>query len=322
MNAIGFKYSQSKKSRNPIGGGYRKPCHRRITTRRSPTASTRRGGMNPFDEELGETQSVCHQGGVMQVQESVSFLPTNSANAHSVGAEVELSPTLAKGGGESGNKPSVAIGFKAGQSADGGLGDEREVSPTLSHKPSALEPTLAQSGVQCLTPSHPQTHRVYSEQGAFPSLCHNGGEAGQNQQAVLASLSQMRYIVRRLTPTEAERLMGLPDGWTIPTGLSRYFDANGEPSPELVDEFVERFDTFNAIMAAYEHKAPPKGKLRKQVAEWLKKISCAETCPDSPRYKGCGNSWASNQPRWILTRLLAIGENIDPFTGESHATDK
>lgn len=110
--------------------------------------------------------------------------------------------------------------------------------------------------------------------------------------------------------------MGLPDGWTIPMGLRRYFGADGEPSPELVDEFVERFDTFNAIMAAYEHKAPPKGKSRKQVAEWLKKISCAETCPDSPRYKGCGNSWASNQPRWILTRLLAIGEGIDPFTGE------
>ncbi|MBQ1428720.1 MAG: hypothetical protein IIZ06_03545 [Kiritimatiellae bacterium] len=211
--------------------------------------------------------------------ESVAFLPTNSANAQSIGAEDELSPTLAKGGGESGNKPSVAIGFKAGQSKDGGLGDEREVSPTLSHKPSALEPTLAQS--QC-------------------------------------DLSQMRYIVRRLTPIEAERLMGLPDGWTIPTGLRRYFGADGEPSPELVDEFVERFDTFNSIMAAYEHKAPPKGKSRKQVADWLKKISCTETCPDSPRYKGCGNSWASNQPRWILTRLLAIGENIDPFTGEEY----
>ena len=52
--------------------------------------------MNPFDEDLGETQSVCHQNGVMQT-----------------------------------------IGFKAGQSKDGGLGDEREVSPTLSHKPSA-----------------------------------------------------------------------------------------------------------------------------------------------------------------------------------------
>lgn len=177
--------------------------------------------MIPCDHGIGQTQSVCHQNGVMQT-----------------------------------------IGFKAGQSANGGRGDERE---------SVL---------------------------------------------MADNLAAMRYIVRRLTPTEAERLMGLPDGWTIPMGLRRYFGADGEPSPELVDEFVERFDTFNAIMAAYEHKAPPKGKSRKQVAEWLKKISCAETCPDSPRYKGCGNSWASNQPRWILTRLLAIGEGIDPFTGE------
>ena len=25
---------------------------------------------------------------------------------------------------------------------------------------------------------------------------------------------------------------------------------------------------------------------------------------------------ATSQPRWILTRLLALGEGIDPFTGE------
>ena len=234
------------------------------------------GGMNPFDEELGETQSVCHQGGVMQVRtESVAFLPTNSANAQSIGAEDELSPTLAKGGGESGNKPSVAIGFKAGQSKDGGLGDEREVSPTLSHKPSALEPTLAQS--QC-------------------------------------DLSLMRYIVRRLTPTEAERLMGLPDGYTIPRGL--------KVTDELVADFQRIHDTFNAIMAEYEHKKPPKPKSANQVRAWLEKITDPATCPDSPRYKACGNGWATNQPRWILTRLLAIGEGIDPFTGESYATDK
>lgn len=34
------------------------------------------------------------------------------------------------------------IGFKAGQSPDGGLGLEREVCPTLSATPSALEPTV------------------------------------------------------------------------------------------------------------------------------------------------------------------------------------
>lgn len=205
------------------------------------------GGMNPCDHELGETQSVCHQGGVMQVNE----------------------------------RPET-IGFKAGQSKDGGLGDEREVSPTLSHKPSALEPTVAQS--QC-------------------------------------DLSQMRYIVRRLTPTEAERLMGLPDGYTIPRGL-RITD-------ELVAEFQRIHDTFNAIMHEYalascerNHREgepppkPPKPKPASQVRAWLEKITDPATCPDSPRYKACGNGQATNQPRWITMRILALGEGIDPFTGE------
>ena len=36
------------------------------------------------------------------------------------------------------------------------------------------------------------------------------------------------------------------------------------------------------------------------------------TCPDSPRYKACGNGWATNQPRWIICRLLCA-DGIDPF---------
>lgn len=134
-----------------------------------------------------------------------------------------------------------------------------------------------------------------------------GGENG-----VVQSIAAMRYIVRRLTPTECERLMGLPDGYTIPTGLRRFFDANGEPAPELVAEFQSIFDTFGAIMADYAHTKPPKPKSAKQVADWLKKISDPETCPDSPRYKVCGNGWATNQPRWILCRMLAA-DGIDPF---------
>lgn len=173
------------------------------------------------------------------------------------------------------NERPETIGFKAGQSKDGGLGDEREVSPFLSHKPSALEPTLAQS--QC-------------------------------------DPAQMRYIVRRLTPTEAERLTGLPDGYTIPRGL-RITD-------ELVAEFQRIHDTFGAIMAEYKHKPAPKPKSANQVRAWLEKITDPATCPESPRYKACGNGWATNQPRWILTRLLAIGEGVDPFTGENYVADK
>lgn len=45
-------------------------------------------------------------------------------------------------GGQNVVAQPCAIGFKAGQSPDGGLGLEREVSPTLSATPSALEPTV------------------------------------------------------------------------------------------------------------------------------------------------------------------------------------
>lgn len=44
---------------------------------------------------------------------------------------------------DSSGQNAVAIGFKGGQSANGGLGDEREVAPTLAAQSSALEPTVA-----------------------------------------------------------------------------------------------------------------------------------------------------------------------------------
>ena len=133
-------------------------------------------------------------------------------------------------------------------------------------------------------------------------------------------MSQMRYIVRRLTPTECERLMGLPDGWTNPKNL--------EITDALVAEFQRVHDTYGAIMYEYamasykrSHREgepppkPPKPKSAAWVRKWLEKITNPDTCPDAPRYKGVGNGWATNQPRWILLRLLAT-EGIDPWWGE------
>lgn len=138
--------------------------------------------------------------------------------------------------------------------------------------------------------------------------------------AIETTLSHMRHIVRRLTPVECERLQGLPDNYTIPTGL--------KITDELVAEFCQIHDTYGAIMAQYAHAEwerkgrkgkepkPPKPKSAKWVRKWLEKITDPATCPDSPRYKAVGNGQATNQPRWITTRILAIGEGIDPFTGE------
>lgn len=111
-------------------------------------------------------------------------------------------------------------------------------------------------------------------------------------------IARMKYIVRRLTPTECERLMGMPDGYTIP----RFREITGE----LVDEFIGVFAEWDRITGDGK---PKKAKTAKQVRAWLEKISNPDTCPDAPRYKACGNGWATNQPRWILFRLL---DHIDP----------
>lgn len=59
-------------------------------------------------------------------------------------------------------------------------------------------------------------------------------------------------------------------------------------------------------IAEYDGSPMPKPTSAAQVRKWLEKITKANTCPDAPRYKACGNGWATNQPRWILTRLLSL----------------
>ena len=122
---------------------------------------------------------------------------------------------------------------------------------------------------------------------------HQGG-------VLVPDVASMRYVVRRLTPTECERLQGLPDGWTLPAF------APGEITDALVAEFVEIFDTFGAVMAGYAGKPPPKPKTAAWVRKWLERIANPATCPDAPRYKSDGNGMATNQVRWIFLRVLAV----------------
>lgn len=131
---------------------------------------------------------------------------------------------------------------------------------------------------------------------------HQGG-------ILIPNVADMRYVVHRLTPTECERLQGLPDGWTLPAF------APGEITDALVAEFVEIFDTFGAIMAGYAGKPPPKPKTAAWVRKWLERIANPATCPDAPRYKSDGNGMATNQVRWIFLRVLAK-EGIDPWDAE------
>jgi site-specific DNA-cytosine methylase len=49
------------------------------------------------------------------------------------------------------------------------------------------------------------------EEGAFGTLRHSGGDLGGGSESLVVV---PHYIVRRLTPTECERLQGFPDDWT------------------------------------------------------------------------------------------------------------
>lgn len=296
---------------------------------------SRRCGARPLWEEGGQG-CACHlgtrtdlgdksgrnlntnKGGVMS--ESIGFNPGECKRFGRMPRETEVQPTLRASDGKVGdNSPTVCVGFKAGQGADGGIGDEREVSPTVNSQMSALEPTVAmsydgynQSGKEkcCHTlgtcnsesPNNDKVVKIATKQAVGRAMTM------QEPRDIADIISLMRYIVRRLTPIECSRLMGLPDKWTIPSNLVI--------TDELVEEFREIHDNFNRIMAEYEGGKPPKPKTAAQVRKWLEKISNPDTCPDAPQYKGDGNGMATNQPRWIILRMFAK-EGINPFTGEN-----
>lgn len=87
------------------------------------------------------------------------------------------------------------------------------------------------------------------------------------------------YEVRRLMPVECERLQGFPDGHTDLTGAD----------PDALFERMAREDMDEA-----ERK-----RLLAKLRKWCK------ACPDTPRYKACGNSMAVPVMRWIGERIQA-----------------
>ena len=136
------------------------------------------------------------------------------------------SPTVvARWGTGVGNTPLVAV---PGQVTSYGIGNgqahayaSKEKSGTLDTMHDAQAVAIEYSG--CLNPWDTQARRVYGEDGAFPAL-PSRETAGGNQQAVLAG-QRTRWIVRRLTPTECERLQGYPDGWT---DIGEWTDTKGK----------------------------------------------------------------------------------------------
>lgn len=177
-----------------------------------------------------------------------AFTAGQGAKASGIGYAEEQAPTLHTDGGLSA-MPTVLCRAQANTNAE----TYNNLSPTLttchdgppivfeSHHQDARY--TQQSGTspayaaQCgsggnnmplvaekaLTPWDTQSRRVYSENGFFPALAARE-HAGQNQQTVLCKTT-LCWIVRRLTPTEGERLQGFPDGWT---DIGEWVDSKGK----------------------------------------------------------------------------------------------
>ena len=133
----------------------------------------------------------------------------------------------------------------------------------------------------CNTDGH--SNAVNTNQGQKNCVCGNLNDS-------LCDIAH-NLRIRRLLPTETERLMGFPDGHTVPCFKEE------DITDELVDYFIGVFWTWDCVNAK-EGKVP-KRKTRAQVRKWLEKISNPAACPDAPRYKAAGNSMCTNVMRWI-----------------------
>jgi DNA (cytosine-5)-methyltransferase 1 len=107
-----------------------------------------------------------------------------------------------------------AIAFTAKDSGADALDD---LSPTLragghdkSHANAGVMPAIAQPYTLAVRGRGDSHNLEYRQDGtANAVLTPNGGRAGIGVGAIAD-----QWAVRRLTPLECERLMGLPDGWT------------------------------------------------------------------------------------------------------------
>ena len=160
-----------------------------------------------------------------------------------------------------GNVPCVikAAGFKAGQSMAGSIGFQEECAATLSAQASGTEPTVCVcydargngdgKTAPTITGDHNDRVTDYTAIVCDPVYCLQGNgidradTAGCNGKGVKEDVcytlntidrpavayrlenTNVRYIVRRLTPTECARLQGFPDKWGHPDYKADFSDS-------------------------------------------------------------------------------------------------
>lgn len=232
----------------------------------------------------------------------------------------------------------------------------------------AIQPAPASD---CLTPGHPQTHRVFSADGAFNTLTA-GERSGQNQREVLVESASFvsgdhkascdggdvantipsttggfkpgavavatfenhgqDSRVKEIEVSDTRSQKDGTGGNNLPlvvassatfgkTGHAVNAQGEGEKyAPVEVAQTLNTFQNQNDARAVDLVVSPSVSHIVRRLTPgecetlmafpqgWTKipyRGKPADQCPDSPRYKAIGNSWATNCAEWILRRIVA-----------------
>lgn len=132
------------------------------------------------------------------------------------------------------------------------------------------------------------------------STTKGGGKPGQGYPAarVVTDETELEGMVRRLTPTECERLQGFPDGWTHREGES----LAGESSWYEVG--VIKAPDGSAILVP---RVSDIGYLDRLLASMMGVVDVEEPKPDGRRYAAMGDAVTVPVAHWIGARLLKYG---------------
>ena len=167
-------------------------------------------GVSKDDEEVAGTLCTNAQGGQRTtdiagayVAETFSVYPEGGNGADIAAAKVERSPALTKVRSERGvhvtettTQPVASTLTRGGHPNSNAPGRRREDDENLvGHLIPQVSPTLTKHNLDSRSPQ------------------------SEEQQRIVGAVHEATTSVRRLTPVECERLMGLPDGWTAPEGV-------------------------------------------------------------------------------------------------------
>ncbi len=144
----------------------------------------------------------------------------------------------------------------------------------------AYSDMLITDGIRSFTPS--QFGQYQEDCG---TLRANGGDYGGGSE----NLVQQHYTVRRLTPTECERLQGFPDDWTNIPGTT-------EVSKEELEFWRDVWYTWDKMQSEEPEEVSP--RTDKAILRWLKNPTS-----DTAQYKALGNSVAVPCTTWIMGQI-------------------